>query len=257
MKAVILAGGYGTRISEESYLKPKPMIEIGGQPILWHIMKYYSQFDINEFIICLGYKGYVIKEYFTNYSLYTSDLTINLANNEIQVHHKRAEPWNVTLIETGDNTSTGGRIKRIKDFLGENETFCLTYGDGLSNINLFQEIAFHKQHGKLATVCAVQPTGRFGSLLIEGGLVKGFQEKPAGDGGWINGGFFVLNSSVVDYIEGDSTVWENEPLQTLAKKGDLAPFFHKGFWQAMDTLRDKLYLEDLCKNRKAPWIIWE
>jgi len=257
MTCVILAGGLGTRISEESHLKPKPMIEIGGKPILWHIMKTYSMHGINDFIICLGYKGYVIKEYFANYSLHTSDISFDMQKNEMTIHHKRTEPWVVTLIDTGEDSATGGRLKHIKNFLNPQEPFCMTYGDGVSDIDITAEIKYHNEHGKLATICAVQPPGRFGSLIVEDSTVKGFQEKPAGDGAWINGGFFILNTKVIDYIDNAYTVWENEPLQNLAKDGELKTFFHKDFWQPMDTIRDKNQLEDLWKNGKAPWKTWQ
>ncbi len=257
MKAVILAGGLGTRISEESVFRPKPMIEIGGKPILWHIMKYYSFYGVNDFIICLGYKGYLIKEFFFNFNLHSSDVNINLKTNEINIFHNRVEPWNITLLDTGEFSQTGGRLKYIEKFLDDNEDFFLTYGDGLCNLNLNDELQFHLNHGKLATVCAVQPPGRFGSLLIHNNLVSGFQEKPAGDGGWISGGYFVLNSKVLKYIFDDQTVWENEPLKRLSEENNLVPFFHDGFWQPMDTLRDKNYIEGLIINNKAPWILWE
>ena len=256
MKAVILAGGLGTRISEETALKPKPMIEIGGKPILWHIMKIYSHHGINEFIICCGYKGYVIKEYFANYFLHQSDITFDMSNNEMKIHQERAEPWKVTLIDTGDNTMTGGRIKMIKDYLNENEDFCLTYGDGVANINISELIKFHKSHCKIATLSSVFPQARFGSLEIEDNQVKKFIEKPKGDGALINGGFFVLNLKALDYIEGDSTIWEQEPLNKLAEEGELMSFKHDDFWQPMDTLRDKHYLEGLWESNKAPWKLW-
>ena len=256
MKAVILAGGLGTRISEETALKPKPMIEIGGKPILWHIMKIYSHYGINEFIICCGYKGYVIKEYFANYFLHQSDITFDMSNNEMKIHQERAEPWKVTLIDTGENTMTGGRIKRIKEYLEDEEDFCLTYGDGVANIDIIELIKFHKSHKKLATLSSVFPQARFGSIDIEDHQVKKFIEKPRGDGALINGGFFVLNSRVIDQIEGDSTIWEQEPLNNLANKGELMAFKHDGFWQPMDTLRDKNYLEELWSSNKAPWKLW-
>lgn len=255
MKAVILAGGYGTRISEESYLKPKPMIEIGGKPILWHIMKIYSYYGINDFIICCGYKGYVIKEYFANYFLHMSDITFDMTSNERVIHQNHAEPWRVTLVDTGENTLTGGRLLRIRHHLG-NEPFCFTYGDGIADIDISALLKLHKTHGKSATVTAIQPPGRYGALNLQAGLVKNFQEKPAGDGAWINGGFFVLNPSVIDLIEGDQSSWESEPLFRLAQQGELMAYQHKGFWQAMDTLRDKNQLEDLWKNGNAPWKIW-
>jgi glucose-1-phosphate cytidylyltransferase len=256
MKAVILAGGLGTRISEETALKPKPMIEIGGKPILWHIMKIYSHYGINEFIICCGYRGYVIKEYFANYFLHQSDITFDMSNNEMKIHQERAEPWKVTLIDTGDNTMTGGRIKRIKEYLEDEETFCLTYGDGVANINITELIKFHYNHRKSATLSSVFPQARFGSIDIEKDKVKRFVEKPRGDGALINGGFFVLNTGVIDQIEGDTTIWEQEPLNNLANKGELMAFKHDGFWQPMDTLRDKNYLEELWSSNKAPWKLW-
>ena len=256
MKAVILAGGLGTRISEETFLKPKPMIEIGGKPILWHIMKIYSFYGINDFIICCGYKGYVIKEYFANYFLHQSDITFDMSNNKMKIHQERAEPWKVTLIDTGENTMTGGRIKRIKEYLDDGEDFCLTYGDGVANINIIKLIKFHKSHGKSATISSVFPQARFGSLHIEKNEVKKFIEKPKGDGALINGGFFVLNKNVLNQIEGDNTVWEQEPLKNLANKGDLMAFKHDEFWQPMDTLRDKNYLEELWEAKKAPWKLW-
>lgn len=255
MKAVILAGGLGTRISEESHLKPKPMIEIGGKPILWHIMKIYSFYEINDFIICLGYKGYMIKEYFANYFLHTSDVTFDVANNKMEVHQNMAEPWRVTLVDTGENTMTGGRLKRVRAYL-DDEDFCFTYGDGVSDINMSKLIAFHKAQGTLATLTAIKPPGRFGALSLTQDKVTGFKEKPQGDGGWINGGFFVLSPKVLDYIEGDETVWEQTPMEKLAKEGNLSAFLHNGFWQAMDTLRDKRYLEELWTSGKAQWKIW-
>lgn len=255
MKAIILAGGLGTRISEESVVRPKPMIEIGGKPILWHIMKIYSTYGINEFIICCGYKGYIIKEYFSNYFRHMSDVTIDLVKNEVLVHEKHVEPWKVTLIDTGEKSMTGGRLKRVRDYIGDDD-FCFTYGDGVANIKIDELISFHKKNGLLATLTAVQPPGRFGSLEISDGKVSGFLEKPVGDGGWINGGFFVLSPKVVDLIEGDNTVWEKYPLETLARTGQLMPFFHKGFWQPMDTLRDKLQLEEYWNSGNAPWKVW-
>jgi glucose-1-phosphate cytidylyltransferase len=255
MKAVILAGGLGTRISEESHLKPKPMIEIGGKPIIWHIMKIYSHYGINDFVICLGYKGYVIKEYFANYFLHMSDVTFDMAENRMHIHQGHAEPWRVTLVDTGESTGTGGRLKRVRDYLGD-ETFCFTYGDGVSDIDIPALIDFHKQHGKLATVTAVQPPGRYGALDVQGQVVIGFQEKPLGDGGWINGGFFVLEPAVIDYIEDDATTWEFEPMRALASEGQLMSHLHRGFWQPMDTLRDRHYLEDLWARDKAPWKVW-
>jgi glucose-1-phosphate cytidylyltransferase len=255
MKAVILAGGLGTRISEETVSRPKPMIEIGGKPILWHIMKIYSSHGINDFVICCGYKGYVIKEYFANYFLHSSDVTFDMVNNQMQVHQKYGEPWRVTLIDTGERTMTGGRLKRIKSYL-DDEDFCFTYGDGVSDINITESIQFHRSHKVLATVAAVQPPGRFGSLAMHGGRVTGFMEKPSGDGGWINGGYFVLSPKVIDTIKDDTTVWEAEPLQSLAKQNQLAPFIHRGFWQPMDTLRDQIQLEELWQSGRAPWKVW-
>ncbi len=256
MKAVILAGGLGTRISEETSFKPKPMIEIGGKPILWHIMKIYSQHGINEFIICCGYKGYVIKEYFANYFLHQSDITFDMTNNEMKIHQERAEPWKVTLIDTGENTMTGGRLKRVKEYLDNDEPFCLTYGDGVADINISQLIKFHNTHGKLATLTSVFPQARFGSIDIEKDKVKRFVEKPRGDGALINGGFFVLNTKIFNEIDGDNTIWEQEPLNNLANKGELMAFKHDGFWQPMDTLRDKNFLEELWGSNKAPWKLW-
>ena len=257
MKAVILAGGFGTRISEETYLKPKPMIEIGGKPILWHIMKIYSSYGINDFIICCGYKGYVIKEYFANYFLHMSDVTFDMALNKMDVHHRNAEPWRVTLIDTGDETMTGGRLKRTKDFVKDEDAFCFTYGDGVADIDIKALIKFHKLHGKQATVTAVQPPGRYGALNMDGERVMSFIEKPKGDGGKINGGFFVLSPECLDYIDGDATTWESDPLARLAANGELIAFEHMGFWQPMDTLRDKNQLEGLWLNGNAPWKSWE
>jgi len=257
MKAVILAGGLGTRISEETYLKPKPMIEIGGKPILWHIMKIYSSHGINNFIICCGYKGYVIKEYFANYFLHMSDVTFDMALNKMDVHHRNAEPWRVTLIDTGDETMTGGRLKRTKEFVRDEDAFCFTYGDGVADIDISTLIKFHKQHGKQATVTAVQPPGRYGALNMEGEKVVSFIEKPKGDGGKINGGFFVLSPECLEYIDGDATPWESDPLVRLASNGELIAFEHKGFWQPMDTLRDKNQLEELWLSGNAPWKSWE
>lgn len=255
MKTVILAGGLGTRISEESHLRPKPMIEIGGKPIIWHIMKIYSHFGINDFVICLGYKGYVIKEYFANYFLHMSDVTFDMAENRMHIHNHKAEPWRVTLVDTGESTATGGRLKRVREYLGE-ETFCLTYGDGVADIDIAQSLAFHRQHGRLATVTAVQPPGRFGALDVQGEQVRGFQEKPLGDGSWINGGFFVLEPAVLDYIEGDSTIWEQEPMRSLAESGQLMSYLHRGFWQPMDTLRDRTLLEERWQHGQAEWRVW-
>lgn len=257
MKAVILAGGLGTRLSEETALKPKPMVEIGGKPILWHIMKIYSCQGINDFIFCLGYKGYLIKEYFANYFLHTSDITLDMRDNSIKVHQKSAEPWTVTLVDTGDETQVGGRIKRILPYVQHDESFCLTYGDGVGNVNIQDVIALHKREGALATVTAAQPPGRFGSLRIEGNRVVGFQEKPIGDGGWVNAGFFVLSPKVGDYIEGDAMAWEREPMEKLAAEGHLRVYHHKGFWQPMDTLRDRVYLENVWASGKAPWQMWK
>ncbi len=254
MKAVILAGGFGTRISEESHLKPKPMIEIGGKPILWHIMKIYSSWGIHDFVICLGYKGYVIKEYFANYFLHMSDVTFDMASNKMEVHQASAEPWRVTLVDTGDSTMTGGRLKRVSPYIG-NEDFCFTYGDGVTDINLDKLISFHRQSNALATVTAVQPPGRFGALNVKGDHVTTFEEKP-GDGGWINGGYFVLSPKVLSYIEGDDTIWERGPMEALARDGNLAAYYQRGFWHAMDTLRDKNYLEELWESGAAPWKKW-
>ncbi|MGJ8620587.1 MAG: glucose-1-phosphate cytidylyltransferase [Methylophilaceae bacterium] len=256
MKAVILAGGLGTRISEESHLKPKPMIEVGGRPILWHIMKLYSYYGVNDFIICLGYKGYAIKEYFANYFLHMSDVTFDIQHNQMEVHQHKAEPWRVTLLDTGEHTMTGGRLKRVRSYIGDSD-FCFTYGDGIGDIDIGALIQFHQQHGKLATITATQPPGRFGAISFEDSLVKSFQEKPNGDSAWINGGFFVLSPKVLDLIDGDTTVWEKGPLEKLSKKGELQAWFHRGFWQPMDTMRDKNYLEQLCIDDKAPWKLWE
>lgn len=256
MKAVILAGGLGTRISEETHLKPKPMIEIGSKPILWHIMKMYSYYGINNFIICCGYKGYLIKEYFANYSLHQSDVTYDLSNNNTIVHNDRSEPWVITLVDTGENSMTGGRIAAIKNYLDKDDTFCLTYGDGVSDINISDTIKFHKDHGKMATITAVIPPARFGALNISEKVVKDFIEKPTGDGGMINGGFFVLSKDIFNLIEGQDTVWEQEPLRKLARDNQLMAFEHNGFWQPMDTLRDKELLESLWNKNKAPWKKW-
>jgi glucose-1-phosphate cytidylyltransferase len=252
MKAVILAGGLGTRISEESHLKPKPMIEIGGRPILWHIMKIYSHWGINDFVICLGYRGYVIKEYFANYFLHMSDVTFDMSQNRMTVHQRNAEPWKVTLVDTGADTLTGGRLKRVQRYLDDG-AFCFTYGDGVSDIDLGKLLDFHRAHGRLATLTAIQPPGRYGAVLIDKERVTSFQEKPAGDGAWVNGGFFVLQPSVIDFIEGDSTSWESEPLIKLAVDDQLRAYQHDGFWQAMDTLRDKNQLEELWQSNRAPW----
>lgn len=255
MKAIILAGGLGTRISEESHLRPKPMIEIGGKPILWHIMKMYSHYGINEFVICLGYKGYFIKEYFANYFLHMCDVTFDMQHNEMEVHQKYVEPWRVTLVETGEDTLTGGRLRRVKDYIG-NESFCFTYGDGVSDVDIGALVEFHRNNGKKATVTAIQPPGRYGALNIGDAAVTSFQEKPAGDGAWINGGFFVLEPSVLDLIDGDETSWESTPLVHLASNDELAAYKHQGFWQAMDTLRDKNHLESLWNSGEAPWKVW-
>jgi glucose-1-phosphate cytidylyltransferase len=256
MKAVILAGGLGTRISEETSLRPKPMIEIGGMPILWHIMKMYSAHGVNDFVICCGYKGYLIKEYFANYFLHMSDVTIDLAQNSMEIHQRKAEPWKITLVDTGELTQTGGRLKRIAPYVA-GEDFCMTYGDGVGSVDVSALIAFHKTHGKHATMTAVQPPGRFGALELSGTTINSFLEKPSGDGGWINGGFFVLNPAVLDLIEADETIWERKPLETLASKGMLEAHFHSGFWQPMDTLRDKNLLEELWVSGRAPWKVWK
>lgn len=255
-KAVILAGGLGTRLSEETSIRPKPMVEIGGKPILWHIMKIYSHYGINEFIICLGYKGYMIKEYFANYFLHTSDVTFDVAQNKMEVHQKYAEPWKITLVDTGDDTMTGGRLKRVKHYIGEND-FCFTYGDGLSDINLTALFELHKKEKRLATVSAVKPTGRFGAIEHMDNQVIGFREKPRGDGSWINGGFFVLSPKVLDYIDGDETTWEQEPMQTLADNEQMSVYFHAGYWQPMDTLREKQILEEYWRTGTAPWKLWK
>jgi len=256
MKAVILAGGLGTRISEETLIKPKPMVEIGDKPILWHIMKIYSHHGINDFVICLGYKGNIIKEYFSNYFLHMSDVTFDIANNETIIHQKNAEPWKVTLVDTGKDTQTGGRIKRIKKYLENEESFCLTYGDGVSNVNIKELVAFHFSHKKIATVTAVKPEGRFGHLVIKNSKIINFNEKPEGDGSFISGGFFVFNNEVFNYISDDSTIFEKEPLEKLSKDGQLMAFCHEDFWHPMDTLRDKLKLDSMWKNNKAPWKVW-
>ena len=256
MKAVILAGGLGTRISEESHVKPKPMIEIGGRPILWHIMKNLSYHGVGHFVICCGYKGYMIKEYFANYFLHMSDVTFDMQYNDMQVHHRNAEAWKVTLVDTGEMTSTGGRLRRVKEFVEGEREFVFTYGDGLSDVNIEAEIRFHQKHGKLATVLAVQPPGRYGALTLVDGEVKGFSEKPRGDGGLINGGFFVLSPRCLDFIDGDETVWEGDPLDELVERGELLAYQHEGFWHPMDTLRDKNHLENLWQTGKAPWAVW-
>lgn len=255
MKAVILAGGLGSRLSEETTIKPKPMVEIGGKPILWHIMKIYSHFGINEFIVCLGYKGYIIKEYFANYFLHMSDVTFDMQDNSMSVHQNFAEPWKVTLVDTGADSMTGGRLKRVKEYLGE-EDFCFTYGDGVGDIDIKAVINLHHKNKTLATVTAVTPEGRFGAIEYDGNLVSAFEEKPKGDGGWINGGFFVLSPKVLDYIEGDDTIWERLPMQNLAKDKQMSVYFHEGFWRPMDTLNDKYTLEKLWQSNKAPWKLW-
>jgi len=255
MKVVILAGGLGTRISEETQNRPKPLIEIGGMPILWHIMKTYSSHGISDFVICCGYKGYMIKEYFANYFLHMSDVTFDLKNNEMNVHRKSAESWNITLVDTGINTMTGGRLKKIQKYV-DNETFCFTYGDGLANISIRELIEFHKNNNTLATVTAVQPPARFGALELDGNKVVSFKEKPPGDGNWINGGYFILEPAVFDYVEGDSTVWEKEPVENLSKNNQLSAYRHSGFWQPLDTLRDKNKLEDLWSSGSPPWKVW-
>jgi glucose-1-phosphate cytidylyltransferase len=257
MKAVILAGGLGTRISEETHLKPKPMIEIGGKPILWHIMKLYSAHGVNDFIICCGYKGYIIKEYFANYFLHMSDVTFDISSNHMEVHQQYAEPWKITLVDTGDNTLTGGRLKRVKSFIENEEAFCFTYGDGLSDVDIAESIQFHLDHGKFATITAVQPPGRYGAIEHRDGLVKGFVEKPRGDGGLINGGFFVLSPKTLEFIDNDLSSWEGEPLTKLAEIGQMMAFVHDGFWQPMDTLREKNLLEELWSSGNAPWKIWK
>lgn len=253
MKAVILAGGLGTRLSEETSTRPKPMVEIGGKPILWHIMKSYSAHGVNDFVICCGYKGYVIKEYFANYFLHMSDVTFDMQRNEMEVHTRKAEPWKVTLVDTGDETMTGGRLKRVKPYLDSEEAFCFTYGDGVSDVNISELIAYHKGHGKLATLTATQPPGRFGALNLDTDKINSFQEKPQGDGAWINGGYFVLSPKVIDYIDNDATIWEKKPMEQLAQEGQMNAFFHRGFWQPMDTLRDKIHLEELWQSGDAPW----
>jgi glucose-1-phosphate cytidylyltransferase len=256
MKAVILAGGLGTRISEETSTRPKPMVEIGGKPILWHILKIYSAHGINDFVICCGYKGYVIKEYFANYFLHTSDVTFDMSNNSMEVHQQNAEPWKVTLVDTGDDTMTGGRLKRVAPYIKDEEAFCFTYGDGVSDVNITELIAFHKAQKVRATLTATYPPGRFGALDFDGHKVRSFKEKPQGDGGMINGGFFVLSPDVLNLLSDDQTVWEREPLEKLATTGELAAYQHTGFWQPMDTLRDKTYLEELWQSGKAPWKVW-
>lgn len=256
MKAVILAGGLGTRLSEETDLKPKPMVEIGGRPILWHIMKNYSVFGVHDFVICCGYKGYVIKEYFANYFLHQSDVTLDMTKNSMEVHKKRAEPWKITLVDTGDATMTGGRLKRVKKYIENEKEFLFTYGDGVGNIDISKSIEFHREHKKLATITATYPPGRFGALEVKDNQVLSFQEKPKGDGALINGGYFVLSPEAIEYIDGDTSVWEQEPLNGLARDGELMSFEHTGFWQPMDTLRDKVYLEKLWSKNNAPWKLW-
>jgi len=256
VKAVILAGGLGTRISEETHLRPKPMVEIGGKPILWHILKMYSHHGIQDFVICCGYKGYVIKEYFANYFLHMSDVTFDMSTNRMEVHQRHAEPWRVTLVDTGEDTLTGGRLRRVRDYVRDEEAFCFTYGDGVSDVDIGASVRFHRRHGRLATVTAVQPPGRYGALRRDGDRVAGFTEKPRGDGGLINGGFFVLSPKCLDRIEGDQTSWEGEPLMSLARDGQLMAFEHNGFWQPMDTLREKNLLEDLWVSGRAPWKTW-
>lgn len=257
MKAVILAGGLGTRLSEETSTRPKPMVEIGGKPILWHIMKMYSSHGINDFVICCGYKGYIIKEYFANYFLHMSDITFNMRDNNMEVHNKRAEPWNITLVDTGENSMTGGRLRRVAEYIKDEESFCFTYGDGVGDINISKAIDFHQKHGKAATLTATYPPGRFGALDIQNTQVMNFMEKPKGDGSMINGGFFVLSPKVLDYLKGDSCVWEHAPLMSLAEDGDLMAYQHLGFWQPMDTLSDKHLLEKLWESGKAPWKNWK
>lgn len=255
MKVVILAGGLGTRISEETHVKPKPMVEIGGRPVLWHIMKFYSHYGFNEFIVCLGYKGYVIKEFFSNYFLHTSDITFDLANNKMEIHQAKAEKWKVTLVDTGEGTQTGGRLKRVSSYLN-GQDFCMTYGDGLSDVNIPEIVKFHEKQKTLATLTSVQPPGRFGALNMDGNRILQFVEKPQGDGGWVSGGFFVLSPKVLDYIEGDQSSWEAGPLSVLAQQGQLSAYRHAGFWRPLDTLRDKNYLEQLWSSGNAPWKKW-
>lgn len=257
MKAVILAGGLGTRLSEETSTRPKPMVEIGGKPILWHIMKMYSAHGINDFVICCGYKGYIIKEYFANYFLHMSDVTFNMRDNTMEVHNKRAEPWSVTLVDTGEHSKTGGRLRRVAKYVKDEEAFCFTYGDGVGDIDITESVRFHKDHGKAATLTATYPPGRFGALDIRRNRVMNFKEKPKGDGAMINGGFFVLSPKVLDYLAGDQTTWEGEPLMQLAEAGELMAYEHQNFWQPMDTLRDKLLLEQLWESGKAPWKVWD
>jgi glucose-1-phosphate cytidylyltransferase len=256
MKAVILAGGLGTRLAEETGIRPKPMVEIGGRPIIWHIMKIYSHFGVNEFVVCLGYKGYMIKEYFANYGLHMSDVTIDMRSGRVDVHRTLAEDWRISLVDTGDETNTGGRLKRALNYLGDDDTFCLTYGDGVSDVDIAAEIDFHRSHGKLATVAAVRPLSRFGQLEFEGDRVTEFSEKPVEAAGWINGGYFVLSRDIGKYLDDDSTIWERGPLERLAAEGELRAYFHRGFFQPMDTLRDRQYLEELWAQQKAPWRMW-
>jgi glucose-1-phosphate cytidylyltransferase len=256
MKAVILAGGLGTRLSEETTIRPKPMVEIGGKPILWHILKSYSAHGINDFVICCGYKGYVIKEFFANYFLHTSDVTFDMQYNTMQVHERHAEPWKVTLVDTGDSTMTGGRLKRVRKYVEGDEAFCFTYGDGVADVDIAASIRFHREHGHLGTMTAVQPPGRFGSIDMDGARITAFKEKPQGDGNWINGGYFVLSPKVIDYIDGDTTIWEKDPMETLAAAGQMHAFLHHGFWQPMDTLRDRVHLEELWQSGQAPWKRW-
>jgi glucose-1-phosphate cytidylyltransferase len=256
MKTVILAGGLGTRLSEETSLRPKPMIEVGGRPVLWHIMKIYSSYGINDFIVCCGYKSYVIKEYFANYSLHLSDVRFNMRENKIEVLEKRSEPWTVTLVETGDQTMTGGRLRRVRSYLEDDDAFCFTYGDGVCDVNISNLVTFHKLHGKLATVTAVRPLARYGALVLDGKRVDRFEEKPAEEGGLINGGFFVLSPKVINYIDGDSSVWERGPMESLARDGQMMAYVHNGFWQAMDTMRDRQFLESLWAGGLAPWCNW-
>lgn len=255
MKAVILAGGLGTRLAEETSVRPKPMVEIGGRPVLWHIMKIFSAHGINDFVVCLGYKGYLIKEYFANYFLHMSDVTFDMVNNQTVIHQNNAEPWRVTLVDTGESTMTGGRLKRVRQYLGD-EDFCFTYGDGVGDVNISELIEFHRSQKRLATLTGVQPPGRFGALNLNGTRVANFEEKPHGDGGWINGGFFILSPHVIDYIEHDATVWERDPMERLAREGQLSAYLHHGFWQPMDTLRDKQHLEELWQSGSAPWKVW-
>ena len=256
MKAVILAGGLGSRLSEETTVRPKPMVELGGKPILWHIMKIYSHYGLNDFVICLGYKGYVIKEYFANYFLHMSDITFDLRNNAVKVHHNTSEPWTVTLVDTGSDTATGGRLRRVRPYL-DDETFCFTYGDGVGSVDVAELLKFHREQRTLATLTAVQPPGRFGVIDFSEEKISGFQEKPAGDGNWVNGGFFVLEPAAIDYVADDETAWEREPLETLAAQGQLSAFKHSGFWYPMDTLRDKVHLDQLWASGNAPWKVWD